>query len=81
MEAIMTTNIADVVLHIDEMLPPEQVKTLERHLYEMGGVIEAFNREDRPNLIQVKYDTGRVRSRDILLKVRKEGIHAELIGL
>ena len=77
----MTTNIADVVLHIDETLPANQLKTLERHLYRMGGVIKAFNREDRPNLIQVKYDTGRVRSRDILLMVQKEGIHAELVGL
>lgn len=76
----MTTSVADVVLHIDETLPDDQLKTLERHLYQMGGVIKAFNREDRPNLIQVKYDTGKVRSRDILLKVRKEGIHAELIG-
>ena len=77
----MTTNIADVVLHIDETLPANQLKTLERHLYEMGGVIKAFNREDKPNLIQVKYDTGKVQSHDILLKVQSEGIHAELIGL
>ncbi len=77
----MTTQVADVVLHIDATLPPDQLKTLERHLYEMGGVIKAFNREDRPHLIQVKYDTGRVRSRDILMKVQNEGIHAELVGL
>lgn len=77
----MTTQVADVVLHIDATLPPDQLKTLERHLYEMGGVIKAFNREDRPNLIQVKYDTGKVRSRDILMKVQNEGLHAELVGL
>ena len=77
----MTTQVADVLLHIDATLPPDQLKTLERHLYEMGGVIKAFNREDRPHLIQVKYDTGRVRSRDILMKVQNEGIHAELVGL
>ena len=77
----MTTQVADVLLHIDATLPPDQLKTLERHLYEMGGVIKAFNREDKPHLIQVKYDTGRVRSRDILMKVQNEGIHAELVGL
>ena len=76
----MATQVADVVLHIDATLPPDQLKTLERHLYEMGGVIKAFNREDRPNLIQVKYDTGKVRSRDILMKVQSEGLHAELVG-
>ena len=77
----MTTNVADVVLHIDETLPPDQLKTLERHLYKMGGVIKAFNREDRPHLIQVVYDTGKVQSHDILSKVQSEGIHAELVGL
>lgn len=77
----MNRNIADIVLHIDATLPPDQLKTLEKHLYEMGGVVKAFNREDRPHLIQVSYDTGKVRSRDILLKVQKEGIQAELVGL
>ena len=77
----MTTHVADVLLHIDATLPPDQLKTLERHLYQMGGVIKAFNREDRPHLVQVRYDTGKVRSRDILLKVQSEGIHAELVGL
>ena len=53
----MTTQVADVLLHIDATLPPDQLKTLERHLYEMGGVIKAFNREDRPHLIQPMRDS------------------------
>ena len=77
----MTTQVADVLLHIDETLPPEQLKTLESHLYKMGGVLRASNRDDKPNLIQVIYDPGKVQSHDVLVKVRSEGIHAELIGL
>lgn len=77
----MTTNMADVVLHIDETLPPDQLKTLEKHLHKMGGVVSASNRDDKPNLILVKYDPGKVQSHDILVKVESEGIHAQLIGL
>ena len=77
----MTTNVADVVLHIDETLPPDQLETLEGHLYKIGGVLSATNRDDKPHLIRVVYDPGKVQSHDILFKVRSEGLHAELVGL
>ncbi len=77
----MTTNAADVILHIDETLPSDQLQTLEKHLYKMGGVLSATNRDDKPHLIMVTYDPKKVQSHDILVKVRNEGIHARLIGL
>lgn len=77
----MTTNVADFVLHIDETLPADQLDTLENHLYKMGGVLRATNRDDKPHLVQVFYDPGKVQSHDILVKVRSEGLHAELVGL
>ena len=77
----MTANMADVVLHIDETLPPDQLKTLEEHLHKMGGVVSACNRDDKPHLILVTYDPEKVQSHDILVKVENEGIHAQLIGL
>ena len=76
----MTTKVADVVLHVDETLPPDQLETLENHLYKIGGVLSATNRDDKPHLIQVVYDPGKVQSHDILVKVRSEGLHAELVG-
>ena len=77
----MSTNIADVVIHIDETLPPDQLKTLESHVHKMGGVVSACNRDDRPHLISVSYDPALVKSHDILVKIQSEGIHAELVGL
>ena len=47
----------------------------------MGGVWSATNRDENRNLIQVKYDPGKVQAHDILVKVESEGLHAELIGL
>jgi len=77
----MSTNIADVVFHIDETLPFDQLKTLENHIYEIGGVVSASNRDDRPHLISVTYDPAQVKSHDILFKIQSEGVHAELVGL
>ncbi len=80
-ETTMTKNVADVMLHIDETLPADQLQTLENHLYKMGGVLKATNRDDKPNMILVSYDTDKVQSHDILAKVQSEGIHAQLVGL
>lgn len=77
----MTTSYSDVIVHIDETLPPDQLKTLEDHIYKIGGVMSAYNRDDKPHLIVVTYDPERIKSHDILVKVRNEGIHAELVGL
>ena len=77
----MTTKAADVMLHIDETLPADQLRTLESHLYKMGGVLSATNRDDKPHMIMVTYDPDKVQSHDILVKVQNEGIHAQLIGL
>ena len=77
----MSTNIADVVLHIDETLPPDQLKTLENHLHDMGGVVSACNRDDQPHLVSITYRPDHIKAHDILVKVEAEGIHAELVGL
>jgi len=77
----MSTNTADVVVHIDESLPLDQLKILEDHIHKIGGVMSASNRDDKPHLILVSYDPAQVKSHDILVKVKSEGIHAELVGL
>ena len=77
----MNTNLADVVVHIDETLPLDQLKTLEDHIHGIGGVVSACNRAGQPHLISVVYNPEKVKSRDILEKVQTEGVHAELVGL
>ena len=77
----MSTNIADVIVHVDETLPLDQLKTVEGHIHNMGGVVSACNRDDKPHLISVTYDPEKVKAHDILVKVESEGVHAELVGL
>ncbi len=77
----MSTDVADVVVHIDETLAPDQLKTIEDHIHKISGVVSACNRVDQPHLISVTYNPERVKSHDILVKIQTEGIHAELVGL
>jgi hypothetical protein len=80
-ENVMSTSVADVVVHIDETLPLDQLKNIENHIHQMGGVVSAWNRDDKPHLISVTYDPKKVKSYDILVKVKSEGVHAQLVGL
>jgi hypothetical protein len=80
-ENIMSTNLADVIVHIDETLPLDQLKTLEDHIHKIGGVVSACNRDDQPHLVTVVYNPEQVKSYDILVEVKSEGVHAELVGL
>ncbi len=77
----MSTNISDVIVHVDETLTLDQLRTLEGHIHNMGGVVSACNRDDQPHLISVTYNPEQVKSHDILVKVQNEGVHAELVGL
>ncbi len=72
---------ADVLIHIDEDLDSEGIHEMERTLSLHEGVISACMHERRRHLLVVDYDPLRVRSSDLLSRVRADGFHAELIGL
>lgn len=77
----MSNQLADVIVHVDETLALEQLKALEDHIHEIDGVVTACNREGKPHAIEVTYDPLRLKAGDILARVRKDGVHAELVGL
>ena len=80
-ENSMSANLADVIVHVDETLHIDQLKTLEDLIHKMDGVVSACNRDDQRHLITVVYNPEHVKSHDILVEVKNEGVHAELIGL
>lgn len=77
----MTNHVADVIVHIDETLGPDRLKAIEGAIHAMDGVVSACGRDDKPHLITVTYNPEHVSSHDILDKVKKEGCHAELVGM
>ncbi len=77
----MSNYIADVMVHIDEALPPDERKALAGRLQSMDGVVSACERDDKPHLLTVVYDSETTDSKKIVDKIRTEGHQAELVGM
>ena len=77
----MDINLSDVTLHIDETLSREARTQIEAKLRALEGVISVHNPDDRPHLAVVQYNPEAASSSAILDTVKREGVHAELIGL
>ena len=77
----MDTNLADVILHIDEDLDNEQRETIEDSLRALDGVVSVHNSDKTPHLTIVQYDPAVMDSQKILKRVTNQGAHAEIAGL
>lgn len=76
----MTTYDANVVVHIDEELSPDEISDMERSLAGVSGIVSACVHEKTPHLMVVDYDPRTVHSTTLLSYIRNTGLHAELIG-
>jgi hypothetical protein len=72
---------SDVVIHIDEELPDDDIYELERDLGAVPGVYSACVNDRARHLLLVDYDPEGVHAADLLNMVRQHGVGAELIGL
>jgi len=77
----MDISLADVMIHVDEELPPVRRGDVEERLRRIDGVVSVHNPNDRPHLVVVEYRPDRTNSQALLQMVRDEGVHAELVGL
>ncbi len=77
----MNIQIADITLHIDESLDPENRARIEDSLRTIDGVVSVHAPADRPHLMIAGYNPDKTNSTFILDTVTKQGVHAELIGL
>ena len=71
---------ANLVVHIDETLSPEQLHLVEHDLAHVDGVVSACVHEKTPHLMVVDYDPQALHSRSVLQHIHNNGLHAELIG-
>jgi hypothetical protein len=77
----MDISIADFIIHVDESLPPEQMKQLEELVRKGTCVISACAPENKPQLMLVTYDPECTTSKQILETIKGEGVKAQSIGL
>ena len=73
-------HVADVTLHVDEVLEKETRAKLEKDLHSLEGVTGVRSSNKTPHLIVVSYDARHLKSKDILRCVLGDRLHAELIG-
>jgi hypothetical protein len=73
--------LADVLIHIDEALPPEGRGQMETFLREVEGVVSVHNPDDRPHLTIVQYRPDTINAQTLLAGIRAKGVQAALVGL
>lgn len=77
----MEVSIADVLVHIDESLSKEALLKLEDVVRTEDCVISAGVPSGNMHLMLVAYNPECTTGKKILLKVKEQGLHAELVGL
>ncbi|MFP5505220.1 MAG: ATP-binding protein, partial [Gammaproteobacteria bacterium] len=79
--ATMGSHMADVMIHIDETLSEESLKRIEASVREDVCVISAGVPAGNPHMMLVAYNPDGVSATDILARVKRAGVHAELVGM
>ncbi|RTZ72278.1 MAG: heavy-metal-associated domain-containing protein [Gammaproteobacteria bacterium] len=77
----MSEHCSDVLIHIDESLDDDNIHEIEYELSQIDGVYSACVPEKARHLMLVDYDPLDVETGFLLDRVRRHGLHAELIGL
>lgn len=77
----MDTSISDLMIHVDEMLPPQELLKLEDDLRHDVCVISACVSPEDRHLVMVTFNPECTTAANILHRAMQRGLHAELIGL
>lgn len=77
----MDISVVDVMVHVDESIPAEEMYKLENMVRSDACVIGACTSKEDPHLLMVSYNPECTSSGKVLNLVRAQGLHAELVGL
>lgn len=77
----MSTNLNEVVLHLDETLDDEALRRLEDAVRQDPGVVSVGHAPDKTHMIMVVYDSESTRAFKLLHNFQERGLHAQVVGL
>jgi hypothetical protein len=77
----MEPQLVDITMHIDQRIQAPQLEDLRDRLLSTNGVMSADYQSNRPHLMIIGYDPGKIDSMEVLRVAEQKGIHAELIGM
>lgn len=75
----MSDAISDFMVHVEENLSANQLRSLEDDVREKPCVIGAAFPAHAPHLMMVVYDSECAHAKDILDHVRTTGVHATML--
>jgi len=77
----MSSNLNEVMLHLEETLDEETLHTLEDGVRQDAGVVSVGHNPDNAHMIMVVYDSETTRAASLLHTFQERGLHAQLVGL
>lgn len=77
----MSSNLNEVMLHLEETLDEEALHTLEDGVRQDAGVVSVGHNPDNAHMIMVVYDSEATRAASLLHTFEERGLHAQLVGL
>lgn len=76
----MKSRQTDVFIHVDELLEAERFAALQNALGAVSGV-DDVQPSARRHLVRVVYDPSATRAQAIVGQIRRQGLHAQAVGL
>jgi len=70
----------ELIVHIDENLDEERRKGLVKKISEDSGIFSVEFTPLRHHLVRIRYDRQAVQSMDILQKIKRQNVSAQLVG-
>lgn len=77
----MSSNLNEVVLHLEETLDDEAMTWLEDDVRLDPGVVSVGHNPDNCHMIMVVYDSESTRAANLLHTFQERGLHAQVVGL
>ncbi len=77
----MDIQLADITIHVDEILDVEERARLVSSLRAIDGVVSVHNPDERQHLVVVGYRPDKTSAQAFLNCLREQSVHGELIGL
>ena len=77
----MSSNLNEVVLHLEETLGDEALHQLEDAVRKDPGVVSVGHSPEKAHMIMVVYDSESTRASKLLHNFQERGLHAQIVGM
>ena len=75
-----TGKAVELIVHINESLDEERRNGLVENISKDSGILSVEFTPLRHHLVRVRYDRQAVQSLDILQKIKRQNVNAQLVG-